>query len=65
LTGEVDIDDYVRFDIRLGQKLLNDKLEIAFVGQNLTDQFHPETSDATGTYEIEQLLYGQMTFYFK
>jgi outer membrane receptor protein involved in Fe transport len=65
LTGEVDIDDYVRFDIRLAQKLFNDKLEIAFVGQNLTDQFHPETSDVTGTYEIEQLLYGKMTFYFK
>ena len=55
----------VRFDIRLAQKLFNDKLELAFVGQNLTDKLHPETSDATGTYEVERLLYGQMTFFFR
>ena len=65
LTGDVKIDDYVRFDIRLAQKLFNDKLEFAFVGQNLTDKLHPETSDATGTYEIERLLYGQITLFFR
>ncbi len=65
LTGDVKIDDYVRFDIRLAQKLFNDKLELAFVGQNLTDKLHPETSDATGTYEVERLLYGQVTLFFR
>ena len=61
LVEDVKIDDYVRFDIRVSQKFFNDRLELAFVGQNITDQFHPETSDVTGTYEIERLMYGQMT----
>ena len=64
LLGEAKVDDYVRFDIRISQKLFNDKLEISFVGQNLTDKLHPETSDVTGTYEIERLLYGQITLNF-
>ncbi len=61
LVEDVKIDDYVRLDIRVSQKFFNDRLELAFVGQNITDQFHPETSDVTGTYEIERLIYGQMT----
>ena len=65
LTGDVKVDDYWRFDIRIAQKLFNDRLELSFNGQNLTDKLHPETSDGTGTYEVERLLYGQMTFYFK
>ena len=64
LLGEAKVDDYVRFDIRISQKLFNDKLELSFVGQNLTDKLHPETSDVTGTYEIERLLYGQVTLRF-
>jgi outer membrane receptor protein involved in Fe transport len=57
---DVKIDDYVRFDIRIAQKLFNDKLEVAFVGQNLTDKLHPEISDGLGSYETERLLYGQI-----
>jgi len=64
LSRVTKVDDYVRFDIRISQKLFNDKLELSFVGQNLTDKLHPETSDATGTYEIERLLYGQVTLQF-
>ena len=64
LVEDVKIDDYVRLDIRVSQKLFNDRLELSFVGQNVTDQFHPETSDVTGTYEIERLMYGQMTIYY-
>ena len=64
LTGDVKVDDYWRYDIRIAQKLFNDKLELSFTGQNLTDKLHPETSDGTGTYEVERLLYGQITFRF-
>jgi iron complex outermembrane receptor protein len=64
LTGDVKVDDYWRYDIRIAQKLFNDKLELSFSGQNLTDKLHPETSDGTGTYEVERLLYGQITFRF-
>ena len=64
LVEETKIDDYVRLDIRIAQKLFNDRLELAFVGQNLTDKLHPETSDVTGTYEIERLIYGQVTVNF-
>ena len=61
---EVKVDDYLRFDIRIGQKLFNDKLEIAFVGQNLTDKLHPEYTDGIEPYEVERLLYGQLTINF-
>lgn len=61
LVEDAKIDDYVRLDIRVSQKLFNDRLELSFVGQNVTDKLHPETSDVTGTYEIERLMYGQMT----
>jgi len=64
LTEDVTVDDYVRLDIRIAQKLFNDSVELSFVGQNITDKLHPETSDVTGTYEIERLLYGQVTFSF-
>ena len=60
--GDVKVDDYVRLDMRIAQKFFNDKLEIAFVGQNLTDKLHPEISDGLGNYETERLLYGQITF---
>ena len=60
----VRIDEYVRLDVRIAQKLFNDKLELALVGQNLTDKGHPEISDGTATYNSERLIYGQMTWYF-
>ena len=63
--GDVKIDDYVRFDIRIAQKFFNDKLEIAFVGQNLTDKLHPEIADGLGNYETDQLIYGQITLRFQ
>ena len=65
LIDEVKVDDYLRFDIRLSQKLFNDKVELSLVGQNLTDKLHPETSDATATYEIDRLVYGQITWRFQ
>ena len=61
----VRIDDYVRLDLRIAQKLFNDQLELALVGQNLTDRGHPETSDGTATYNSDRLIYGQMTWYFR
>ena len=64
LTSDIKIDGYVRLDLRISKKLLNNKLEISFVGQNLTDKLHPETTDGMATYEVEQLLYGQITLRF-
>ena len=64
LTETVKVDDYVRLDIRLAKKFLKDKLEISLTGQNLTDKLHPEVSDGSGTYQVEQLLYSQVTLLF-
>ena len=64
LPGEVKIDDYLRLDIRIAQKLFGDTVELSLVGQNITDERHPETSDIIGTYESERLLYGQVTLRF-
>ena len=60
----MNVDDYWRCDIRIAQKFLSDKLELSFAGQNLTDKLHSETSDGTGSYEAERLLYSQLTFRF-
>ena len=62
--GYNKVDDYVRLDIRLSQKLFNDMVELSFVGQNLTDKLHPETSAELGGYEVERLIYGQVTLRF-
>jgi len=62
---DVKVDDYVRLDMRIAKKLCNNSVEIALVGQNLTDKRHVETSDGVGTFDVGQLIYGQMTFYFK
>ena len=64
LSGNVNVDDYWRCDIRIAQKFLSDKLELSFAAQNLTDKLHSETSDGTGSYEAERLLYSQLTFRF-
>jgi len=64
LPGDVKIDDYLRLDIRIAQKLFNGKVELSLTGQNLTDKLHPETSDILGTYEIERLIFGQITLRF-
>jgi outer membrane receptor protein involved in Fe transport len=62
---DVKIDDYLRLDVRVSQKLYNDKLELSLVGQNLTDKLHPETSDGSGIYyDADQLIYGQVTIHF-
>ena len=62
LGENVTVDDYVRLDIRISQKLFNDRVELSFTGQNITDKLHPEYSDSLVTYELERLLYGQITF---
>jgi iron complex outermembrane receptor protein len=64
LPGEVKIDDYLRFDMRISQKLFSDMVEISLVGQNLTDKLHPETSDVIGSYESERLIYAQVMLKF-
>ena len=64
LGENVTVDDYVRLDIRISQKLFNDRVELSFTGQNITDKLHPEYSDSLVTYEVERLLYGQVTLRF-
>ncbi len=65
LTGRVKTDDYLRLDIRIAQRLFNDRLELSLVGQNLTDKRHPETFDVVGEYQVDRLIYGQVTFRFR
>ncbi len=65
LFESVKVDDYVRVDMRISQKLFNDRLELSLVGQNLLDKLHPETNNGYETYEIERLIYGQLTIRFK
>jgi len=64
LLEDVKVDDYLRLDIRIAQKLFNDKVELSVTGQNLTDKLHPEYSDGVATYEVERLIYGQVTINF-
>ena len=64
MIKDVKVDDYVRLDIRIAQKLFNDKMEISVTGQNLTDKLHPEYFDGVATYEVERLIYGQLTVNF-
>ncbi len=59
------IDGYLRLDMRLSQILFDGKVELSLAGQNLTDKLHPETTDGRGTYEIERLIYGQITLRFE
>ena len=63
--GSIPVDDYIRIDVRVSQKLFKDRVELSLAGQNLTDKLHEETADAVGTYKVERLLYGQITYYFK
>lgn len=63
LSGQ-DVDDYVRLDVRISRKFFNDRLELSLTGQNLTDRYHPEVSDAIATYEVERLIYGAFTVRF-
>lgn len=63
LSGQ-DIDEYFRLDVRIARSFFNDRLELSLTGQNLTDRYHPEVSDAVATYEIERLIYGACTVRF-
>jgi len=61
----VQLDHYLRLDMRISQMLFNNRLEMSLVGQNLTDKTHPETSDGTATYNAERLIYGQVTWHLR
>jgi iron complex outermembrane receptor protein len=64
LIEDVKVDDYVRLDIRIAQKLFKDTVEVSVTGQNLTDKLHPEYFDGVASYEVERLIYGQLTINF-
>jgi len=65
MTGQSKADDYIRLDVKVSKKFINDSLELSLVGQNLTDTLHVETSDVSSEYEADRLIYGQITCYFK
>lgn len=65
LTNRVGVDEYVRVDARVAQRLWHDRLEVALVAQNLTDKLHRETFDVVGNYEVDRLIYGQVTLFFR
>ncbi len=59
-----DISDYVRLDLRLGWHA-TDRLELAVVGQNVTDGSHREFgSSITGTAAgaVQRSIYGKLTW---
>ncbi len=58
------ISSYFRLDARIAKSLFHDRVELSVTGQNLTDKLHRETSDIVGSYRIERLIYGQITFRF-
>jgi len=64
LNEFIKVDDYLRLDIRVSQKLFGDKVELSLAGQNITDKLHRETIDAPGAYKIERLIYSQITLHF-
>lgn len=52
------VSDIYRLDVRLAQRLLNDRFEIAIVGQNLIDSGHTETGSAI---VVDRLIYGTVS----
>ncbi|MFC1591849.1 TonB-dependent receptor plug domain-containing protein [Thermodesulfobacteriota bacterium] len=63
-TNVFRIDDYLRLDMRVAKKFFNDHLELAAVGQNLTDKLHPEGTEGFKVFESDQLIYFQATWQY-
>lgn len=59
-----NVSRYFRLDARLARQFFNNRVELSVTGQNLTDKLHRETSDTVGSYPVERLIYGQVTFRF-
>ena len=59
----LDVDAYSRFDVRLGWKPIS-SVELAFVGQNLTDEGHVEwgTEFAYQASRVPRTFYGTLTW---
>jgi len=57
------VPSYERLDLRLGWRP-NENFEISLVGQNLTDDRHPETAPELGiaATEVQRSYYGKVTF---
>jgi iron complex outermembrane receptor protein len=62
-TSTGPIPSYERFDLRLGWRP-NDRLELSLVGQNLTDDRHPESPSELGiaATQVQRSYYGKVTF---
>ena len=54
---------YVTLDLRLGWEP-RPGLEVAIVGRNLLDEFHPEARATTGTRELSRSVFGTLTWRF-
>jgi iron complex outermembrane receptor protein len=64
IGSNVKIEDYLRLDLRVAKKLWNDRMELSLTAQNLLDNRHPEYSENNISYEVQRLIYGQITLNF-
>ncbi|MCP4715612.1 MAG: TonB-dependent receptor [Deltaproteobacteria bacterium] len=64
LLNRFTIDDYLRLDVRIAKKFFNNHLELAAVGQNLTDKLHPEGTEGFTVFESDRLIYFQATWQY-
>jgi len=63
-TPKTTVDYYIRLDIRLSKTFLNDKIEVALIGQNLLETRHEEYPDALGAAEANRMYFLELSYRF-
>ncbi len=63
-TPESTVHDYTRLDVRLSKTFLNNKMEIALIGQNLLDTRHSEYPEALGAAEANRMYFLELSWFF-
>ena len=68
-AGLGKVDDYIKLDIKLGKKFLDDKMEVALVGLNLWDDAHYEHhagvgATVTNVFKVPQMLLATVKYEF-
>ena len=63
-TPESTVNDYIRLDIRFSKTFLNDKIELAVIGQNLLDTRHEEYPEALGAAEANRMYFFELSYRF-
>ncbi|MCP4717582.1 MAG: TonB-dependent receptor [Deltaproteobacteria bacterium] len=63
-TPKSTVKEYLRLDIRLARTILNQKAEIALIGQNLLDARHYEYPQALSAGEANRMFMLELKYYF-